>query len=125
MPTFDITAPLVVASEAVALVAASSPAVASVVRVATVGATFAGQSIRGAGRPLSFVTLKVKEKPVPHGIGDCSMLRYLKLIASAMSIVCGPTGPAARIRTFATPRVQLAMTAPTYLLSYRSEAPPS
>jgi hypothetical protein len=41
----------------------------------------------------------------------------LKLIASATSIVCLPTGPEARNCTFATPRVQFAITAPTYLLS--------
>ena len=116
-PTFVITAPEVDVRLAVELVAVPSPAASSVVRVASVGATFAGQSIRAAGRPLSFVTMKLNVKPVPHGIGDCSMLRYLKLIASEMSIVCLPTGPLARMCTFATPRVQLAITAPTYLLS--------
>ena len=45
------------------------------------------------GRPLSFVTVNVNLSPVPHGIGDCWMFRYLKLIASATSIVCPPTGP--------------------------------
>ena len=82
-----------------------------------VGETDAGQSITAGGRPLSLVTWKLNLKPVPHGIGDCWMLRYLKLIASATSIVWAPTGPAARICTLATPRVQLAVRAPAYLLS--------
>src|SRR6188508_3755037 len=50
-PTFVITAPLVELRVAVALVAAPRPAASSVVREATVGATFAGQSILAAGRP--------------------------------------------------------------------------
>jgi hypothetical protein len=66
---------------------------------------------------LSFVTLKLNLYPVPHGIGDCWMFRYLKLIASATSIVCVPRGPAARMCIVAVPRVQLAVMAPAYLLS--------
>ncbi len=69
--------------------------------------------MRAAGRPLSFVTVNANLKPSPHGMGDCWMFRYLKLIASAISTVCLPTGPVARILTIAVPRVQLAITAPT------------
>ena len=115
--TFDSTAPLVESSFATAVPEASRPVAERVVFASSVGTTFAGQSTCGFGRPLSFVTVKANLKPVPHGIGDCWMFRYLKLIASATSIVCRPTGPEARIFIVAAPRVQFAITAPTYLLS--------
>src|SRR6266496_1066086 len=113
------------ASCAVAFVDDDVLASCSVVFASSVGATLAGQSIRAFGRPLSFVTVNDITVPSPHGIGDCWMFRYLKLIASATSIVCRPTGPLARMCITAVPRVQFAMIAPTYLLSYNSDPPPS
>src|SRR3954453_21178882 len=121
--TAELTAPEVDESCALALVSVESSC--SVVFASSVAATFAGQSMRAFGRPASLVTVKCMTFPVPHGIGDCWMFRYLNEIASATSIVCLPTGPAARICMIAVPRVQLAMIAPVNLLSYRSEPPPS
>ena len=115
--TFDSTAPADELSFALAVVVAASPVSCSVVLASRVGATFCGQSTCGFGRPLSFVTVNVDLKPMPHGIGDCWMLRYLKVIASATSIVCGPTGPVARMCATAVPRVQLAIIAPAKWLS--------
>src|SRR6266545_312442 len=91
--TFDSTIPAEELRRAVASPPAARPVAWSVVFASSVGATFTGQSRRGAGRPGSFVTLNLNSSPVPQGIGDCSMFRYLKLIASATSIVCMPTGP--------------------------------
>src|ERR1019366_4667975 len=90
-----------------------SPACCSVVIALIVGATFAGQSICGFGASVPFVTLNLKVEPVAHGNGDCWMFIYMKVIASAIWIVCSPTGPAARITTSAVPRVQFAVSAPT------------
>src|SRR5262249_54521143 len=59
---FVSTGPLVVLRLATA-VPAVSLLTSSVVLASTVGATFAGQSIAGAGRPLSFVTLNANLKP--------------------------------------------------------------
>ena len=111
--TFELTAPADDERVACAAVLEETPVSCSVVFASSVGATFAGQSICAFGRPLSFVTVKWNFSPVPHGIGDCWMLRYLKLIASATSIVWAPTGPVARMCATATPRVQFAIMAPT------------
>ncbi len=75
--TFELTAPVDEESCAVAAVEAASPVSCSVVFASSVGATFAGQSSCAFGRPLSFVTRNANFSPVPHGIGDCWMLRYL------------------------------------------------
>src|SRR5581483_11380240 len=111
--TFELTMPVEDERFAVAAPVVPAEARLSVVFASSVGATFAGQSTRAFGRPRSFVTLNEKVAPVPHGIGDCWMFRYLKLIASAASIVCLPTGPVARMCATAVPRVQFAIIAPT------------
>jgi len=49
----------------------------------------------------------------------------VKLYYDPASTVCRPTGPDARMCMTAVPRVQFAMIAPVYLLSYRSDPPPS
>jgi len=110
---FEFTIPVVEERLDVAELLAPAEASWSVVFASSVGATFSGQSILALGRPLSAVTLKANVLPVPHGIGDCWMLRYLKLIASATSIWWFPTGPVARMWATAVPRVQLALIAPT------------
>src|SRR5690348_17050392 len=78
-PTFVFTAPACDESVAAAVEARSRPASWSVVFASSVGATFAGQSMRAFGRPASFVTVNDITLPLPHGIGDCWMFRYLKL----------------------------------------------
>ena len=39
----------------------------------TVGVRFSGQSMREAGRPVSFVTVKTNFLLIAHGFGDCGM----------------------------------------------------
>src|SRR5262249_40564088 len=88
--TLVVTAPDCELRLAVAADDVSRPASCNVVFASSVGATWSGQSIRAFGRPASFVTVNDITLPVPHGIGDCWMFRYLKLIASATSIVWRP-----------------------------------
>ena len=73
--TFERTGPVVELSVAVAARAGEAEAASVVVVRRASARPVTGQSMRGVGRPSSFVTVNVNVAPVPHGIGDCWMFR--------------------------------------------------